>query len=155
MKKHLFLFIALLLVVSACKNKKSEEPVIQEVITPEVVEEDTLSVEVDTTAVEVESIDEKEDFIFEDSSVAAVPADMNKYFLICGSFISYENAQRFQQNLISQGYQSEIIERPEGPNGQFYKVSYMGFSSWNKAVERYRSDKYQDGNEDIWILVNN
>ncbi len=157
MKKHLALLLICFLPFISCKDKKSKgsTPVIKEVITPDVIEEDTLSVDSDTLAIEVE-----ESEVFQENSYQSNLAVDNsnkpqKYFLICGSFIRYENARNYQQKLINEGYQSEIIERPEGPNGEYYKVSYMGFSSWNKAVEQYKSDRYEAGKEDVWILVKN
>lgn len=157
MKRYLVLFAIFAVIFSSCKDKKSKssEPFIQDIIVPESFEEDSVSIENDT--INSDSLVVEEEAIFEESSSSAVSYDsgLHKYFLISGSFVQYDNAQRYQQQLISEGYQSEIIERPEGPNGQFYKVSYMGFSSWNKAIDQYRSDRYQDGKEDVWILVKN
>ncbi len=160
MKKNLALLLICFLPFISCKDKKSKvsTPVVKEVITPEIVEEDTLSIKADTLAVEIEE-EEQEEIFNEESFQSNLAIDNSdkphKYFLIGGSFIQYENAQRYQQKLINDGYSSEIIERPEGPNSQFYKVSYMSFSSWNNAVEQYKSERYQTGKEDVWILVRN
>jgi len=142
--KNVLLFALVLTVgLVACNKKKKADstptpaPVpVQEVIEP--VKPDTVIEEEIPEVVE---------------TVAEEPVKPNKYFLIGGSFVEYANAEKYRQEMLDQGFSSEIIERPEGPNGEFYKVSYMGFSSWNKAVEVLNSERASAGRDSVWLLV--
>lgn len=142
MKQILLFVLVLAFGLAACNKKKEAEriPVENKVIEPFVV--DTI----------VENIDEEE---VVEEPIYSEPVKPNKYFLISGSFIESSNAQNYRQELINQGFSSEIIERPQGPNGEFYKVSYMGFSSWNKAVEALKSERQTPGKDSVWLLVKN
>lgn len=141
MKQILLFMLLLVFGLVACNKKKEAEriPVVNKVIEPFVVD----------TVVEVIEEEVVEEPIYSE------PVKPNKYFLISGSFIESSNAQKYRQELINQGLTSEIIERPQGPNGEFYKVSYMGFSSWNKAVETLRSERQKPGKDSVWLLVKN
>lgn len=141
MKQILLCMLVLAIGMTSCNKKKEAEriPVVNEVIE---------SVVIDTIA---ENIEEE----VMEQPIYSEPAKPNKYFLISGSFIEPSNAQKYHKELVNQGFSSEIIERPEGPNGEFYKVSYMGFSSWNKAVEALRSERQIPGKDSVWLLVKN
>ena len=142
MKKILLYSLVLIVGLSACNKKKEADraPVTNQVVEPFVLDTVTGYAE--------------EEVVVEEP-IYTEPAKPNKYFLISGSFIEASNAQKYNQELINQGFSSEIIERPGGPNGEFYKVSYMGFSSWNKAVETLRSERQLPGKDSVWILVRN
>jgi cell division protein FtsN len=136
-----FLLFALVLTIGlvACNKKKEADPTpvpVQEVIEP--VKPDTVIAEEVPEVVEM---------------VVEEPVKPNKYFLIGGSFVEYANAEEYRQEMLKQGFASEIIERPEGPNGEFYKVSYMGFSSWNKALEVLNNERLSVGRDSVWLLV--
>ncbi|SRR5690554_297382 len=141
MKQILLFMLLLAFGLVACNKKKEAEriPVVNEVIEPVVI--DTIAENIEEEVIE--------------EPIYSEPAKPNKYFLISGSFIEPSNAQKYHKELVNQGFSSEIIERPEGPNGEFYKVSYMGFSSWNKAVEALRSERQIPGKDSVWLLVKN
>lgn len=141
MKNILLFALVLTIGLVACNKKKKADPTpapvpVQEVIEP--VKPDTLIEEVVPEVVK---------------TVVQEPVKPNKYFLIGGSFVEYANAEKYRQEMLNQGFSSEIIERPEGPNGEFYKVSYMGFSSWNKALEVLNSERASVGRDSVWLLV--
>lgn len=141
MKQILLFMLLLAFGLVACNKKKEAEriPVVNEVIEPVVI--DTIAENIEEEVIE--------------EPIYSEPAKPNKYFLISGSFIEPSNAQKYHKELVNQGFSSEIIERPEGPNGEFYKVSYMGFSSWNKAVEALRRERQIPGKDSVWLLVKN
>jgi len=141
MKQILLFMLLLAFGLVACNKKKEAEriPVVNEVIEPVVI--DTIAENIEEEVIE--------------EPIYSEPAKPNKYFLISGSFIEPSNAQKYHKELVNQGFSSEIIERPEGPNGEFYKVSYMGFSSWNKTVEALRSERQIPGKDSVWLLVKN
>lgn len=145
MKKILLFTLVIALGAVACKNKKEakQEPVVNQVIEP--IKPDTIAEVIEEEVVE----EEPEPVVYTE------PVAPSKYFLISGSFIEYSNAQKYHQELINQGLTSEIIERPFGPNGEYYKVSYMGFSSWNEAVETLRRERQLPGKDSVWLLVKN
>lgn len=100
----------------------------------------------DTTFVE-EVIDEEP--ILEEQA----PEIAQKYFLISGSFQEYSNAEKLQRNLADQGMDAQIIQREPGPNSDFYKVSYMGFSDWKEALATLENERNTPGKEGVWLLV--
>ncbi len=70
-----------------------------------------------------------------------------KYYLIGGSFKIASNAENFNQKLIDEGYESEIIVRNNG----FNCVSYNVFYEWNDIVNEWR--RMKNTNPQIWILI--
>jgi len=136
--KKLFtiLVIGVLLFTVSCKDKPTKEP--QKPIKSQVVEK---VVKVPTPEPEpvVEEVEP--------------PRPEDKYFLIAGSFAELHNAESFKVQLESDGYTSQIIERPDGPNGEFYKVSYMSFYDRNEAYNELRAARGSVGNEEVWLLI--
>ena len=77
----------------------------------------------------------------------------NKFFLIAGSFSSQKNAETFKNELLQQGYDSEVILRKTGKNQDFYKVSYKGFYDKDEAFNALAMERKQPNNEDVWLLI--
>ncbi|TLX77168.1 SPOR domain-containing protein [Labilibacter sediminis] len=77
----------------------------------------------------------------------------NKYFLIAGSFSKEQNAITFKNELIEQGYDSEVIVRKTGKNTDFYKVSYKGFYDKDEAFNELARERKLPNNEDVWLLI--
>jgi cell division protein FtsN len=149
MKKLYVLLIAgsLLLSFNACnsdKKKPKNKPVKKNVVHKPLVDSARLA---DSLAlIEAQRIAEAEA-----EAKAAQPDD--KYFLISGSFHSMANAEKFQQELQAQGYDSEVITRKIGPNTDFYKVSYRSFYDRDEAYNALRQEKKMPNNEMVWLLV--
>jgi cell division protein FtsN len=149
MKKLYVLLIAgsLLLSFNACnsdKKKPKNKPVKKTVVHKPLVDSARLA---DSLAlIEAQRIAEAEA-----EAKAAQPDD--KYFLISGSFHSMANAEKFQQELQAQGYDSEVIVRKTGPNTDFYKVSYRSFYDRDEAYNALRQEKKMPNNEMVWLLV--
>ncbi len=70
-----------------------------------------------------------------------------RFFIIAGSFKVPSNAERFNQKLIAEGYQSQIVIRKNG----FHTVSYDQFETKQEALQAYR--KYRQTNDQVWILI--
>lgn len=135
MKKILLLATAFLVIGVACKDKKEPpQPVQHEIEEPVQPEPDTISQQIE----EPEPIE---------------PAEPDKYFLIAASFQKQSNAESFKNQLNDKGFQAEVITREWGPNSEFYKVSYMGFSDRKEAIERMQQERNQPDKEDVWVLV--
>jgi cell division protein FtsN len=129
-----------ILIFSACNKKQKTVPV---PVLPEIVE----AIEPDTTYYE-EIIEEVIEEPVQNNSAAN-----DKYFLIKASFVEYSNAEKCQQDLQNKGLQSEIIQREQGPNPNFYKVSYMSFSSRQQAISTLNNERNSQGTEDVWLLI--
>jgi len=135
------LSIVALLIGAGCKDKPSKKP--QKPVKTAVVEKkvvkDTTKLDTIKTKPVVKEIE------------PVKPAD--KYFLIAGSFSKRTNAEVFKAKLEAEGYQSVVIERPSGPNGDFYKVSYKSFYDRGEAYAELRTARTSEGRNDVWLLV--
>ncbi len=135
------LAIAALLMAAGCKDKPAKKPQkpVKTAVVQKTVEKDTVKQEVKTPEVkEVQPEPPK-------------PAD--KYFLIAGSFESQQNAEIFKAKLVADGFDAKVIERPGGPNGEFYKVAYKSFYDRNEAYAELRTARNNEGRDDVWLLV--
>ncbi len=141
MRKILTTLVIIALVFGAgCKKKKSAEqskkPVKTAVVQKPVVKDTIKEEEPKPVIEEVEP-----------------PKPDNKYFLIAGSFEKLSNAEQFKAKLVGQGFESEVIERPGGPNGEFYKVSYKGFYDRGEAYAELQTARNAEGRDEVWLLV--
>lgn len=116
-----------------------QEPVVEVAPIPEPVI-DTTPV-VDTTVVIEE---EPEPEVVEEPSI---DPNAKRYYIVAGSFKIATNADNFNQKLIDEGYQSEIISRSNG----FHTVSYKTLYDWNEALQEWQTMRNTD--EQTWILV--
>lgn len=90
----------------------------------------------------------EEPTVIDEPTVIEEPAtEEPKFYLIGGSFKVVSNAERFNQKLIDEGYNSTIIVRNNG----FNCVSYNGFMTWEEALAAWRDLK--NANQQVWILV--
>jgi hypothetical protein len=85
--------------------------------------------------------------VVEETPEEVIDENVKKFFLIAGSFKVPSNADAFNQNLISEGYESEIIIRNNG----FHCVSLKTFYTWDEVVSEWRQTK--NSREGIWILI--
>lgn len=138
--RNLFTIIAVvgLLVTVGCKDKPTKKP--QKPVKTAVVQKPVVK---DTVKKVVEEPKVKPD----------PPKPADKYFLIAGSFASMDNANVFKTKLIADGYNAQVIERPGGPNGEFYKVAYKGFYDRKEAYAELRTARNSEDHSDVWLLV--
>jgi hypothetical protein len=54
----------------------------------------------------------------------------NRYFMIVGSFQNYNLAKLYSEKIRQMGYESEIIEAPNG----FYRVSAKSYSDFQAGI---------------------
>ncbi|MCG8578282.1 MAG: SPOR domain-containing protein [Bacteroidales bacterium] len=135
------LAIFALLIGAGCKDKpakESKKPV-KTAVHQKKVEKDTVKEEVKTP--EVKEV------------IPEPPKPDDKYFLIAGSFEKQQNAELFKAKLVADGFNAQVIERPGGPNGEFYKVSYKSFYDRSEAYAELRSARNNEGRDDVWLLV--
>ena len=140
MKKITLFTVLAMFLLAGCKDKpKKATPAKKPAIA--VVQE----IKPDTTVVE--------ELVVEEPVVEAQPLVPKRYFLISGSFQEYSNAEKLQSMLANQGMDAQIIQRELGPNSDFYKVSYMGFSDWKEALRTLENERNTPGKEGVWLLV--
>ncbi len=72
-----------------------------------------------------------------------------KYFIIGGSFIVQNNADRFHKSLMDQGFDTRVLFHPES---RFNFVAYQGFARFDDAVEYLRSVR-ADLNSEAWLFT--
>ncbi len=72
-----------------------------------------------------------------------------KYFVIGGSFIVKNNANRFFDTLTGEGYNTQVLFHPES---RFNFVAYQGFSDFETAVD-YLMDIRSDINPEAWLFT--
>lgn len=70
-----------------------------------------------------------------------------KYYLVAGSFKKKENAQKFREKLIDQGYNAEMIGERDG----MHAVSYASFRNKSEAQSELRRLKEEKGLT-TWLL---
>lgn len=72
-----------------------------------------------------------------------------KYFIIGGSFIVQNNADRFHKGLMEQGFDTRVLFHPES---RFNFVAYQGFARFDDAVEYLKSVR-ADLNSEAWLFT--
>ncbi len=77
----------------------------------------------------------------------------NKYFLIMGSFANKQNAENLQNELIQNGFKSQIFARKSKANTLLYNVSYKNFKDKTKADTQLAIDKQKLNKPDIWLFT--
>ncbi|MUP36841.1 SPOR domain-containing protein [Labilibaculum euxinus] len=136
MKKYIkTVFIASLILsigVSACKDEK-KTPVKKEVA-------EKVKAKTETKA---------EPVVAKKKLKPVVEQVPNKYFLILASFQNIKNAERLQQKLIKDGYNSEIFEAANG----FHRVSYKAFSDRTLAFQELKSARASEEHKENWLYI--
>lgn len=72
-----------------------------------------------------------------------------KYFVIGGSFILKNFANRFNSQLLEEGYDTRILHHP---TSRFNFVSYAGFSDFDEAVDYLKGIRNSVNNE-AWLFI--
>ncbi|BAX80214.1 SPOR domain-containing protein [Labilibaculum antarcticum] len=73
----------------------------------------------------------------------------NKYFLIVASFQNIGYADRLQQKLTKEGYNSEVFDAANG----FHRVSYKAFSDRNSAFQELKSERASEKTKEHWLYI--
>ena len=139
MKQSIYLFLGIWFLLSSCASKKiqpsfSETPIIENNLEKEVPE-------VNITFREVE-----ERLIPNSNS----PVNNNNYFVVIGSFRNLANAEKYQKQLLTNGFNSEILLSESGLN----RVSVLSTDDIKSAREEViRIRKYYPEYYDVWLLI--
>lgn len=72
-----------------------------------------------------------------------------KYFVVGGSFIVKNNANRFDQSLKNQGYDTRVLFHP---SSRFNFVAYQGFTRFDEAVD-YLNYIRSEINSESWLFI--
>jgi nucleoid DNA-binding protein len=75
-----------------------------------------------------------------------IEKNQKKYYLVAGSFKVQKNAQRFSEQLNSQGYKSEVFMESRG----FWRVSYNSFIDRREAFNEYQ--KLKQNEIQVWVI---
>ena len=89
-----------------------------------------------------------ESFTFAQQSDAS--GYQGSYFVIVGSFSSYENANRFKSELIPQGFNPVVLQSESG----YYRVCVNSFNDEGSARQRvYQIRSQYPKYSDTWLLI--
>lgn len=72
-----------------------------------------------------------------------------RFFVIGGSFIVRNNANRFNESLMDEGYDTRILFHPES---RFNYVAYQGFATFDEAVSYLMSIR-ETVNQEAWLFT--
>lgn len=81
--------------------------------------------------------------------IETLDSEENKFFVIGGSFIVKNNANRFNQTLMDEGYETRILFHPQS---RFNFVAYQGFTTFDEAVAYLLSIR-EDINPEAWLFT--
>ena len=69
------------------------------------------------------------------------------YYIIAGSFLSENNAQRMKNQLAGQGFDPIVFKA----NNDFYRVGIKGFPAIDLAIKEMREMRKKQGFEQVWV----
>ena len=78
----------------------------------------------------------------------AEPIPASQYFLIAGSFKNHENAIRFNDRLVNDGYPSVVLE----PENNLFRVALNSFVSKDEAIRALGEVRKNPARSDAWLL---
>ena len=84
------------------------------------------------------------------ANTASSTAEQFNYFIIGGSFKSEDNAQKFIQQLNSQGYSGKDLGIFKG----LHRIAMKGFSTMEEAQKELNAMRNQNPQSGVWIHVN-
>jgi len=142
---HSLVILAFLVSYSACKNKQAKEP--QKPVKKTVVQKKVVK---DTSAVDSAKLAQVKQ---EAVKKPEPPKPADRYFLIAGSFQDRTMAEAYMKVMQKDGYEARVLERPNGPNNEFFKVSYKGFHDRKEAYRALRDARGNGEIEGVWLMV--
>ncbi|MBI9063566.1 MAG: SPOR domain-containing protein [Marinilabiliaceae bacterium] len=142
---HYLVILAFLVSYSACKNKPAKEP--QKPVNKTVVQKE---IKKDTSAIDSARLAQAK---LEAAKKVEPPKPADRYFLIAGSFQDRAMAESYKSQLEKEGYDARVLERPNGPNNEFFKVSYKGFHDRKEAYRALRDARRSGEREGVWLMV--
>ncbi len=135
-KTELLIFALCILLVSSCKYLKKEDKLFStedealEINEDEVSKADSLaesdSTEIETLVLETEPIPDPAP-----SSAPSVGYNSDKYYMVVGSFLSENLAQKYARKMLDKGYQPQVIY---SSSMGFYRVSAQSYDDYQTAV---------------------
>ncbi len=81
--------------------------------------------------------------------IETMDSEDNQFFVIGGSFIVKNNANRFNQTLMDEGYETRVLFHPES---RFNFVAYQGFTTFEEAVPYLMSIR-ENVNSEAWLFT--
>ena len=79
-----------------------------------------------------------------------MPASLNKFFIIAGSFKSLQNASDLQDQLVQEGFQSDIIIT----ENRMYRVSLNSYTTKREAIDALNILRQDSRYANFWVLAN-
>ncbi len=89
----------------------------------------------------------EESSILQTSNIETTNIDIT-YFVIAGSFVIKQNAQKLSKILLNKGYKTQVIFNPDT---ELYLVSYDGFPTRDLAVF-YLTNTIKNLNSEAWLI---
>lgn len=121
------------------KNQTASETPVEEVVSETEVTEDLVSEETGYEASHQNIVNDAP--VADVKPSAAITNKQGRYFIVVGSFLKKENAQKLKKKINNNGGNPTVIQ-PSGSN-QYYKVAVADFDTKEEAVgklEQYRGE---------------
>lgn len=141
--KTILFFLSLVIVLLGCKPQK--EISITSLNDQSVVEPvaESTNLKIDETTVVV-----KEENVLAVEELEPIMPNEN-FFIIMGSFKILNNAKKFQNQLLNEGFESQILQNENG----LFRVSILSFKEINEARNKvYFIRKNYPKYDDVWLL---
>ncbi len=134
MRKPILASLALLAALSACKDKTPQLPVEKAPVAIEEAATDTIPV-------------------VQEPVVESAPKPADKYFLIAGSFLLRERAERYSNELSGRGYVPQIVQRNWGVNSGYFRVAIGSYHDRSTAYAELNRALNDPNELPVWLLV--
>jgi len=133
----------------SCKNSKKAAQSVKPVVTerPEISNVQTVVAEVEEVAEEIPM-----DVTVRTESVKPVVPERTlfRYYVIIGSFSNFDNARRYNIDLVNKGFEPEVLESESG----LFRVSVGGYDVENAARARIAEIRRNfREHRDVWLLM--
>lgn len=141
---NLLVIVALTVGYTACKSKPEKQPQkpVKKTVVQKKVKKDTSAMDSAKLVQPVKEVKKPEP-----------PKPADRYFLIAGSFQDRAMAEAYKIKLEQDGYEARVLERPNGPNNEFFKVSYKGFHDKKEAYRALRDARGKGEMEGVWLMI--
>lgn len=141
--KTILFFLSFAVILLGCKTKKdiSTSSYNNQSVVEPFTESSYLEIEETTVVVKEENV------VVVEESEPIIPNE--NFFIIMGSFKILNNAKKFQNQLLNEGFESQILQNENG----LYRVSIFSYKEINEARNKvYFIRKNNPKYDDVWLL---
>ena len=149
-KVYSFILICIALICSCKSAKKIAESSQPDPTPTEIYQEDISRVEAELARIE-EEISVTDVIVRTESVTPVEPArTLYRFYVIIGSFRDFNNARRYNVELVGKGFSPEVLESENG----LFRISVGGYDAESAARARIAEirARYSE-HRDVWLLV--